>query len=218
MDKKLIKKLIKNEFGEFLHTEGFVSKSETLFLKVTPDNVLHIINFDLGSIGFTCAIAMQPLYTFEHTKVVSLSMGERLSRFRIVQKEWWSYDEPEKGVSEIKELLIKNGLPWFEQYGTPFGIVEFIATGKVKEYGLKLFDSFHQKQYLGFSLLYTGRIDEGIKCIYELISEISDTAAEFILTYKGQLVDLITQIKNQPDKTLIIIDDIVKENKRCLKI
>lgn len=218
MDKKQLKKLIKNELKNVCKVHGFIPKSETLYLRVTDDNVLHIINFDLGSIGFTCSVAIQPLYTIEHTHVISLNMGSRLSRFKIVQKEWWTYDEPEKGLNEIMNLLMLNGLPWFEQYGTAKGIIEFISSGKQKEYGLVSFDPFHQKMYLAFSLLYTGNLVEGAKCINDLIDEIKDNAADFMLLYKRQLGELAITIKSEPEKVPEILNTAILENKKNLKI
>lgn len=218
MDKKQLKKLIKNELKEVCKIHKFIPKSETLYLRVTDENVLHIINFDFGSIGFTCSVAIQPLYTFEHTNVVSLNMGGRLSRFRIVQKEWWTYEEPEKGLNEIMNLLMLNGLPWFEQYGTAKGIIEFISSGKQKEYGLVSFDPFHQKKYLAFSLLFTGNLIEGAKGINDLIGEIRDNAADFMLSYRKQLVELATTIKSEPEKVSEILNTPIIENKKSIKI
>ena len=218
MDKKELKKLIRNELKEVCKLYNFIPKSEVQYLRLSDDNVLHIINFDLGSIGFTCSVAIQPLYTFEHTNVVSLNMGGRLSRFKIVQKEWWSYEEPEKGLKEILNLLMLNGLPWFEKYGTAKGIIEFISSGKHKEYGLVSFDSFHQKKYLAFSLLFTGDMIEGAKCINDLIGEIKDNAADFMLSYKKQLLELSTTIKNEPEKVSEILNTAIIENKKSLKI
>lgn len=218
MDKKQLKKLIKSELKEVCKMHNFIPKSETLYLRINEDNVLHIINFDLGSIGFTCSIAIQPLYTFEHTNVVSLNMGGRLSRFKIVQKEWWTYEEPEKGLNEIKDLLILNGLPWFEEYGTAKGIIEFISNGKQKEYGLVSFDPFHQKKYLAFSLLYTENLAEGAKCINDLIDEIKDNAADFMLAYKKQLIELTNTIIIEPEKVPEILNTAILENKKGIKI
>lgn len=218
MDKKQLKKLIKNELKDICKVQKFIPKSETLYLRVTDDNVLHIINFDLGSTGFTCSVAIQPLYSIEHTNVVSLNMGGRLSRFKIIQKEWWTYDEPEKGLNEIMNLLMLNGLPWFEQYGTARGIIEFISKGKQKDYGLLSFDSFHQKKYLAFSLLYTGDVVEGAKSINELISDIKDNAADFMLSYKKQLVNLATTINCEPEKVSEILHLAILENKKSIKI
>ena len=216
MDKKRLKQLIKNEFKIILCPIGFISKSDTLFVRLSKDNVLHIVNFDLGSIGFTCSVAIQPLYTFDHTEVISLNMGARLSRFKIVQKEWWSYIEPEKGLSEIKELLLKNGLPWFNEYGTPDGIIEFIATGKVNEYGLKSFDAFHQEHYLAFSLFYTGHLEDGVKHIEKLVSMISSNSAEFIIAFKDQLLDVVSKITS--DNYKLVLNSIAESNKNAIKM
>lgn len=218
MDKKEVKKLIKAEFKDIINANGFIKKSDTLYIKNTDRNVLHIINFDLGSIGFTCSVALQPLYVIEHTKGISLTMGERLSRFKIVQKEWWSYEQPQAGIKEIKELLLKNGMTWFKDYGTPEGIIDFISTEKHKEYGFVMFTSFHRKRILGFSLLYTGRLDEGLKCINDLIDEIKENAANFMLLYKKQLIEFADKIKNQPDKIPEILNAAIIENKASLKI
>jgi len=217
MDKKVVKRLIKTEFKDIINENGFTKKSDTLYIKNTERNVLHIINFDLGSIGFTCSVALQPLYILEHTSGINLSMGERLSRLKIVQKEWWSYEQPENGIKEIKELLLKNGMPWFENYGTPEGIINFISTGVYKEYGFIGFNPFHQKKNLGFSLLYTGRLDEGVKCINDLINEIKDNAADFMLSYKKQLKELCDTIINQPDKIPEILNNAIIENKKGIK-
>lgn len=218
MDKKEVKKLIKTEFKDILNANGFSKKSDTLYIKSTERNVLHIINFDLGSIGFTCSVALQPLYVIEHTQGINLTMGERLSKFKIVQKEWWTYEQPQIGIQEIKGLLLKNGMPWFENYGTPEGIINFISTGKFKEYGFVAFNPFHQKKNLGFSLLYSERFDEGIKCINELIGEIKDNAADFMLLYKKQLIEFADKIKKQPDKIPEILNAAIIENKASLKI
>ncbi len=218
MDKKEVKKLIKAEFKDIINANNFIKKTDTLYVKVTDRNVLHIINFDLGSIGFTCSVAMQPLYIFDYSKGIYLDMGERLSRFKIVQKEWWSYEQPQAGIKEIKELLLRNGMPWFKNYGTPEGIIDFISTGKYKEYGFIAFDSFHRKRILGFSLLYSGRIDEGVKCINDLMSEIKDNAADFMLSYKKQLAEFVERIKNQPETLPGILEGAIIDNKASLKI
>lgn len=218
MDKKEIKKLIKTEFKDIFNVTGFTKKSDTLYIKNTERNVLHIINFDLGSIGFTCSVALQPLYVIEHTQGINLTMGERLSRLKIVQKEWWSYDQSQNAIEEIKMLLIKNGIPWFKNYGTPEGIIDFISTGKFKEYGFITFNQFHQKKNLAFSLLYSGRVEEGVKCIYDLMSEIKDNAADFMLAYKKQLAELVENVKNQPQVVPKIFEDVIVNNKASLRI
>lgn len=216
MDKKELRKLIRAEFDEFLKDLDFTRKSEGVYVKIN-ENIIYNISFELGSIGFTCAVAMQPLYIKDHTPVLSLSFGNRLSRFKIVQREWWPYNEPVKGIAEIKELLNKNGLPWFKQYGTSEGIIDFISNGKIKEYGF-WFNEFHQQQYLGFSLLNSGRTDEGIKSLQDMLNEIKNGAVEWMKEYKMQTIELIDRIKECPDDIKMIFDNIVQENRIALKI
>ncbi|MDD3173814.1 MAG: hypothetical protein PHF63_09165 [Herbinix sp.] len=217
MDKRRIKKLIKKYFDELCSTNNFIAISDTLFLRI-KGNVLHIINFDLGSTGLTCLVAMMPLYTLEHTLCVTLNMGSRLSRFKTIQNEWWPYENIEQSLCDIMELLIKNGLPWFEQYGTPEGIINFIKINKKEEYGLVSFDLFHQKKYLGFSLLYLGGVEEGIRCLEDMISEIKDNAAEFMLIYKKQLRDLVNTIKSHPNKISETLDAYIYDNALTLRL
>jgi hypothetical protein len=114
------------------------------------------------------------------------------------------------------ELTVPYGMPWFENYGTPEGIIDFISTGKFIEYGFVAFNSFHQKKNLGFSLLYSGRFDEGIGCINDLMSEIK--AVDFMLTYKKRLAEFVESAKNRPDKIPEILTAAIIENKKGLKI
>ena len=218
MEKKELKKVMRTEFDKSLKDLGFHRKKEGVYVRVC-ENVVHNISFEFGSIGFTCTVAMQPLYIKVGTPSIflHLSFGNRLSRFKVVQKEWWPYEEPMKGISEIKELLNKNGLPWFSEYGTPEGITDFISNGKVEEYGL-WFDKFHQQQYLGFSLLYTGNISEGLQALQVMLSEISDSAVEFMLEYKMQMGNFIEKISEYPNDTKRFLDDIVQENRAALKV
>jgi len=218
MEKKELKKAIRIEFDKPLKESGFYRKKEGVYIRVN-ENIIHNITFEFGSIGFTCWVAMQPLYIKEYTPAISLHLtfGSRLSRFNTFQKEWWPYGEPMKGISEIKKLLYKNGLPWFDQYGTPRGVIDFISSGKVKEYGL-WFRRIFQQQYLGFSLLYVGDTEEGIKALQSMLGEISESAVEFVLEYKKQMGDFIKQISENPNATKRIMDEIVQGNRLALKV
>ena len=218
MDKKELRKMLRAEFGVFFFESGFCMYNKDTYLKIN-ENILYNVTFEIGSIDFTCAIAMQPLYIKDHssTTFLHLTFGNRLSRFRVAQREWWSFDEPLKGIGEIKELLSRNGLPWFDQYGTPEGIVEFISQGKAMEYGLWLY-SFFLKQYLGFSLLYTGHIGEGIQALEDMLSEIKEDAVEWLHEYKSQMTEMTGRIMNHPNDVKLVFDKIIRENKNVLKI
>ena len=218
MDKKELKRLIRAEFDSSLKELGYLKKGETAYIKLF-ENIIRNITFELGSTGFTCWVAMQPLYVKEYTPSVylHLSFGKRLSRFRVVKREWWPYDDATRGILEIKELLEKNGLPWFDQYGTPEGIVKFISHGKVDQYGIWL-DRFDQQQYLGFSLLYLGRTNYGVRVLKRMLKGIGKDSADFIKDYRTQINQLIERIEEHPEDVKKILDDIVQENRAALKI
>jgi hypothetical protein len=220
-DRRYLKKLIKSEFKGFLAEQGFFAKTDKFFLRITPENVLHMVLFEFLSNGFTCVVAMIPLYVFEHGEIdMHITFGERLTRFRIVEPEWFSYDEPDKGVARFKELLIQNGLPWFEEYGSPVGIAEFISKGKTIEYGLLFFgyDTYFKKKYLGFSLIYTGHVDEGIRCLQEMLSEITEKSVDWMHEYKADVIQIIDRIKEKPEDARKILDDVAAQNRAKLKI
>jgi len=215
-NKKLTKKMIDIEFRDFLTDRGFLRYTKNVYLKVSNRNIIQNITFEYLSAGFTCVIAMQPLYIQDHNDVstfLHLAFGSRIGSFKVFKTDFWPYDEYNEGVADIKKLLIKHGLPWFERYGTPEGITEFIASGKVKEYRLLSFNEFFQKQYLGFCLLYLGQIDKGLQSLQSMIGEISENASGFMIEYKHQIVKLIDALKNHPDDVTNILNDIIIKNR-----
>ena len=192
---------------------GFKAKSDTLFYRLTDKDVLHTVGFELSPIGFTCFVAIQPLYAYDHTVVFHYSFGARLSRFRTLQQEWWNYENTEDGLDEIEKLLIKNGMPWFDEFGSPEGIVRFINKKLGRRYGVNFDDD---DIFLGFSYFYLGQIEKGKRCIREYFEGIADDAADFIFTYKNELVDLMNRIT--ADNVHSILADIANANKNILKI
>jgi hypothetical protein len=220
-DRKYLRNLIKSEFKGFLAERGFFAKTEKDFFRVTPENVLHMVLFEFLSNGFTCVVAMIPLYVFEHERIgMHIGFGGRLTRFRIVEPDWFSYDEPDKGVARFKELLIQNGLPWFEKYGSPAGIAKFISKGKAIEYGILHFgySQYEQKKYLGFSLIYTGRIKKGIRCLEDMLDGITEKAVDWMHEYKAEVIQIIDRIKENPKDARKILDDVAAQNRAKLKI
>jgi hypothetical protein len=220
-DRRYLKKLIKSEFKGFLAEQGFFAKTDKFFLRITPENVLHMVLFEFLSNGFTCVVAMIPLYVFEHERIgMHIGFGERLTRFRTMENDWFSYNEPDKGVARFKELLIQNGLPWFDEYGSPAGIADFISKGRAIEYGLFHFryNAYLKKKYLGFSLLYTGRIDEGIRQLGDMLDIITEKAEDWMREYKADVIQILDRRKEKPKDARKILDDVAAQNRAKLKI
>jgi hypothetical protein len=86
------------------------------------------------------------------------------------------------------------------------------------EYGFSLFSSFSQQVYLGFSLLYVGRIKEGLFYLEDLTKQITDKSVELLHKYKSDILQIITSIKNNPEKTRELLEGFAIENKKALKL
>jgi hypothetical protein len=221
MDKKELKKLVKSETKDIRDQYGFFIQTDGVFLKLTGQNVLQNICFEFMPLDFICNVAIQPLYVYEYVHVFSLSMGSRLNKVKVLFVDDWSYERGEESLQEIKYYLLKNGMPWLEKYGSPEGIVNFILTDLKREYykfGFHMFDSFQQKQYLGFSLLYLGRIKEGLFWLEELTKEITIESVDYLHKYKRDLLQIITTIRNNPEKTGDMLEGFIQENKKALKL
>jgi hypothetical protein len=209
---------IKNRLKDFCDAYDFVRKTDTLYLRLAQKDVLHIVLFELGTIGFTGTVAIKPLYCHELDKIFTYTMGERLSKLKVNFVEWWDYDYSEENLNKIKNLLITNGIPWFNEFGSPEGIIDFIMNKRVKEYPYILTSPSIQKRYLGFSLLYVGKIDEGTKILTEMAKEPSPFADESFQKYDREILNIVKMIKKDPRKTPSLLQGFVKENKDALKI
>ena len=86
------------------------------------------------------------------------------------------------------------------------------------EFGFELFSPFNQKKYLGFSLLYIGRIKEGIFYLEELTKQITEKSASFLHKYKSDIIQIITAIRNNPEKTQEMLNGFAIANMRALKL
>ncbi|MCL2048276.1 MAG: hypothetical protein FWG87_06065 [Defluviitaleaceae bacterium] len=216
----LTKSKINTSYNKLLKDRGFKRYKSNQYINVTEQHIIQIVMFEFLSCGFTCAVAMQPLYIQDHTEFtcLHLNFGDRITRFKTVQKEAWEYHEHEEGIRIIRELLNKNVFPWFEEYGTPKGIVEFISSGGMKKYGLFDFNKFFEYQYLGFSLLYTNQAERGIGYLERMIDEIRNDSVTSMRDYKFHIVDLISRIKKSPNNTINALNDIIIRNRLSLNL
>jgi hypothetical protein len=148
-------------------------------------------------------------------------MGETVHRLNRTLPDWIDYEPAEENLMKTLDLLLTKGIPWLEQFGSAEGIIDFILKDQYSEYrrfGFHAFDSFFQKQYLAFSLLYIDRISEGLKTLEALPLEISESADESMQEYKRQLVNIIRTLKEAPGMTEAMLQGFVADNKKDLKI
>ncbi len=158
MDRKIAKKKIRQMLKSFAQQHGFKNFKTNIIVRVHQD-VLHSIVFEFDDVGFRCSLAIQPLYKIANE--IHLTFGGRLYQFDNSLKKKWYYEDDEdeeKVACQIRESLEKYGFKWFEEAGSPRGIITFIESGKLYTPPLYLFGvtPMHKSLYLGYSYAYTG--------------------------------------------------------------
>lgn len=220
IEKKILKKAIKEFFAPFAKQNGFFYLKPTLLVREHMDT-LHIINFDIPHFGYNCDVAIQPLYIPQEDIV--LGLGNRLEHFKEVSKGRWGFceneNELEQGLIQVQKLLEKNVLPWFNEVGTPQGIVSFIERGYCKDVKLIVgFPPFLENLYLGFSYLYCNNFDLADKAFDIVTKELEGDSNPWII----QMVNLLHNIKvllhSEPEKIHILLNTFIEQTKRNLKI
>lgn len=195
MNKKIFKNIVRDTFSKMLLPFGFKMISDTLYTKLSQDRILYIVSFELGFEDFTCTVAMQPLYVFSYTDGLNLSMGTRITRFKSNDREWFSYSDYKEGLAYIEKKLISDVFPWFDNFGTPQGIIQFITAEYQEDYGFILFNIFTQNLYIGFSYLYLKDLNNAIKYLALYTSSINDNAAAFILDHNNKIKGIVASLE-----------------------
>ena len=211
MEGKLLRKLIKvHGIDELVAKHGFFALKRTMAVRV-HENVLQVICFEVTSSGFRCKIAMQPLYI--SSAYVHLSFGNELTSFRTALPRNWGYGGESTTKVELnlaKYLIEKNVLPWFEEYGSPKGLIEFIQSGKADgmEY-VVVYRPMLRKELLGYSLLYEKRYTEAYEPLNQARQQAGDRDIEWIHQYKHNLDTLLRHIDHKEHAE---IDQILQDN------
>jgi hypothetical protein len=220
MEKKALQKVIKEFFTIFAKQYTFIFYKPTLMIRVC-DNVLHIINFDLPGEGLNCNIAIQPLYIPSDT--INLSFGNRLNHFKTKLSGTWGYSNDkkdiEKDLSQIKELLEINVMPWFNKVGRPEGIISFIESGLAEDINCIVgFPPIFRSMYLGFSYLYTNEIFPAEKPLGEVVEQCKDDKRDWVVQQNEMIKNVLALAKNEPDRISEKLNEFVSLTKVNLKI
>ncbi|MBE0447971.1 MAG: DUF4304 domain-containing protein [Actinobacteria bacterium] len=218
--RRSVRKLIKKVFKPFADEHGFKFHKPTLLLREYKDT-LHIISFELSTADFTCRIAILPLYVPEDT--ISLSFGNRISRFKVMLREWWDYkqteQENEQSLMQIKELLERNALPWFEEAGSPEGIVSFIESGKADDPSIALrCPRFIKDLYLGFSYLYLNKYDQAGRLLQAVADSFKGDTRQWAINTRELAENMCTLAKERPEEVSIKLQEFIKQTKENLKL
>ena len=220
MEKKALQKIIKEFFTTFAKQHNFIFYKPTLMLRVCNDT-LHIINFDLPSQGLNCNIAIQPLYIPSDT--ITLSFGNRLNHFKTRLPGTWGYSNDkkdiEKDLSQVKELLEINAMPWFNEVGRPEGIISFIESGLAEDINIIVgFPPIFRSMYLGFSYLYTNKIGLAEKPLQEVVEQCKDDKRAWVAQQNKMINNTLVLAKNEPNKISEKLNEFARITKDNLKI
>ncbi len=219
MDKKTFNKLVKVTLKSFAKENDFKITKSTIFTRVLNDT-LNVISFDYGKSGFTCDIAVQPLYIVD--EVINLSFGNRISRFDNNLKERWDYgteDDVEYSLCDIRKLLEDVALKWFEETGSPTGIIKFIEEGKANDPKYMVgFPPMQKSLFLGYSYAYIGDYQKSERVLSSLLNELDKDSRPWVNQIKEQVMLLKATFKESDDSVKTLLEDNIQETKKMLKV
>ncbi|NLL05364.1 MAG: hypothetical protein GX270_06155 [Clostridiaceae bacterium] len=221
MEKKALQKIIKEFFTPFARQHNFKFYKTTLMLRVL-DDTLHIINFDLPSNGLNCNIAIQPLYIPSET--ITLTFGNRLNHFKTNLPGTWGYSNDkidiEKDLSQVKELLEQNAVPWFNEFGSPEGIISFIEANLAEDDNNNIvgFPPVLKRIYLGFSYLYTNKLGLAVNLLQEVLELCKEDKRAWVIQQNEMIDNILILTEKEPDKVNTRLNEFVKATKENLKI
>lgn len=211
-----IKTIIKKIMTPFTKQYGFTFYKPTLLIREYKDTI-HIINFDLGTAGFTCDIAIQPLYIPSDT--IDLSFGNRLSKFKAQLKERWPYEEIETSLAQVNELLVSNAIPWFNEVGTPNGIVSFLEKWRPDDFSIIVgFPPASRYLYLGFSYLYIGNNKLADKALQTVFDRYKDDKRDWAIELK-QIISILRELlKDRQEEIHLKLKEYIDNNCKNLRL
>lgn len=192
-NKKNFVTLLKKVMKPFVSQHNF-SFNKPIILVRNRNDTLHIINFDVHAPGFNCDIAIQPLYVPDDTIV--LSLGNRVNHFKVKLPGTWGYGDSHQDEQELKEvinLLETNVLPWFDEVGSPEGIVKFLKHEWEAASNLIVgFPPYLRYLYTGFSYMYLGELRIGTIELEHLLNELQDDSRPWVVELKRSAETLIS--------------------------
>ena len=130
-------KYIQNEVKVFLSSFGFKPYKTSIFYRTTENDLLQFLSFQKGvsslSNQMTVNIVQKGLFV-PGCSFDTLQPGNRIGQFINAEKDkWWvcnNDDKAKKGFAEIKEILSKNILPFFDFSKDTQNIPELITSDK----------------------------------------------------------------------------------------
>jgi hypothetical protein len=213
--------MIKKSMAQFAKEQHFIFYKPTILVRLSEDT-LHIVNFDVYANGFDCRVAIQPL--FIPSDSINLSFGNRLSHLGVhLPGIWGQGDEMEVigDFEEVQGLLLRNALPWFDEAGSPKGMVEFLKDGnfeKNKEVIVGL-PPFMRRVFLALGYLYEPSFilaKSELEIFNELTKDETKTWMIELKNFAGKITKLIDT--GDSKQVNFNLQDIIQNTKSELKL
>lgn len=213
--------MIKKTLAQFAKEQNFIFYKPTILVRISRDT-LQIVNFDVYAIGFDCKVAIQPLFLPNDS--ISLSLGNRLSHLGVHLPGIWGQGNEQEVVEDfeqVKGLLVRNALPWFEEVGHPKGIVNFLKDDnfeKNKDIIVGL-PPFLRRLLLAMGYLYEENYilaKSELKIFYELAK---DETKPWMLEFR-KFANQITELIDTEDSSELTqhLQNIIQDTKSNLKL
>ena len=207
--------------AQFAKEQNFIFYKPTILVRLSEDT-LHIVNFDVYVNGFDCSVAIQPL--FIPSDSIDLSFGNRLSHLGVHLPGIWGQGDQKEVIGDLEEvqgLLLRNALPWFDEAGSPKGMVKFLKDGnfeKNKEVIVGL-PPFMRRLFLALGYLYEPSFNlakSELEIFNELTKDETKTWMIELRNFAEQITKLIDTMDNS--QLTLYLQNIIQDTKCNLKL
>jgi hypothetical protein len=175
------------------------------------DLVLQTIYFDLGSAGFDCTLAAQPLIIHDFGLLV-FNFGITLGHYAKLGFQRWPYgntkQETNQNIDECIKAIEKFGLGWFKKVDSMEKIVKYPEDGTI------LCLPYWRNKYRGYCALYLGQINKGIKWLEEAIAYDKTLKFDYCQRSILEMTELIEIARNKPNQLKDYFNAIAEENRQ----
>jgi len=151
------------------------------------DNVLQIIYIDVGSIGFTCDLAIQPLVVPMRRPMIIHNFRVRVPHYFKLGFERWDYGHDiavlQKNIKEMLDIIDDKGHKWLTNHGSELGVVNY----PIEDGSLVWCNPGFKGKYRGFCALHQGLWEIGINNLKSAIEYLETLPQE---RYKEEIEKL----------------------------
>jgi len=115
----------------------------------------------------------------------------------------------EKDLSQVKDLLEVNAMPWFDKVGSPEGIISFIESGAAEDTNIIVgFPPALRNIYLGSVIYILTRLILRKKPLLQVLEQYKEDKRGWVVQVKEMINSMLALAKDEPyklEKNLLII-------------